>query len=49
MINIKEFNLIDAGVVKCELCRNHTPAMWCEECEENECQYCLEAYGCERL
>ena len=49
MTNIKEYRLIDFDRVACELCESHTPALWCEECEEHECQYCLEAYGCVRL
>jgi len=37
----------DFDLYNCPLCDNVTPAYYCEDCEQNHCQYCFDAYGCD--
>lgn len=40
-------SLADFDLYNCPLCDNVTPNMWCDDCEQNHCQYCFDAYGCD--
>lgn len=40
-------SLADFDLYNCPLCDGVTVAIWCDECNENHCKGCYEAYGCE--
>ena len=45
----KIVSLVELGIAMCEICDNYTPSVMCSKCDEESCQYCLDAYGCENI
>jgi len=41
--------LLETGLAFCEICDNYTDFVFCNECEEDSCSICLDAYGCENV
>jgi len=42
-------SLSELGISMCEICDNYTPSVMCNECQEDSCEICLDAYGCENI
>ncbi len=40
-------NLLELGIAMCDICDNYTDSVMCDECQEESCAICLDAYGCE--
>lgn len=41
--------LSEIGLAFCEICDNYTESVFCNECQEESCKICLDAYGCENI
>ena len=41
--------LLEIGIAFCDICDNYTDNRVCDECDENSCVICLDAYGCENI
>jgi hypothetical protein len=42
-------SLKELGIAMCDICDNYTPSVMCNECSEESCEICLDAYGCENI
>lgn len=45
----KVSSLKELGLGFCDICDNYTPRVECDECLEDSCEICLDAYGCENI